>query len=153
MNIFYILDSLKRFHFLWKSFQIFWKTFQTIWTFKPTLKFLLLWKSFQKVWKLPAQYRFILWWKNSFQTHINFLDCLEKFPVLWKSLQKFWKTFQTIFFFIISWKTAFKPTSIFYIVWKISIPMEKFQKNLENFPDNMNLLFPKKESSTNTLTF
>ena len=35
--------------------------------------------------------------KNSFQTHINILDCLEQSPVLWKSFQKFWKTFQTIF--------------------------------------------------------
>ena len=88
--------------------------------------------------------------KNSFQTHINILDCLEKFPVLWKSFQKFCKTFQTIFF-IISWKTAFKPTSIFYIVWKISFPLEKFKKNLENFQDNMNLLFNNKKKTFNTL--
>ena len=141
MIFFYILDSLERFHLLWKSFQVFWKTFQTIWTFKPTLNFFYSGKVSRKSGNFPHNTDLLFDEKNSFQTHINILDCLEKFSVLWKSFQKFWKTFQTILFFIISWKKAFKPTSIFHIVWKISFPLEKFQKNLENFPYNMNLLF------------
>ena len=98
--------------------------------------------------------------KNSFQTHINILDCLEKFPVLWKSFQKFWKTFRkfwktfkTNFFFYYFMKNSFHTSINILYGLKNYISSEKFQKNLENFPDHMNLLFIKKKHSTHTLTF
>ena len=98
--------------------------------------------------------------------HVNILDNLDKFPVIgkcfqkfWKSFQKFWKIFQKFFKTfqtiknILSWKTAFKPTLIFHIVWQISYPLEKFQQILENFLDNLNLLFHEKTGFKHILVF
>ena len=42
--------------------------------------------------------------------------------------------------YFLSWKTAFKNTLTFYIVWKNLVLSGKFPEILENFPDHMNLL-------------
>ena len=77
--------------------------------------------------------------KNVVQAHVNFFD-------FWKNLiwsgKMFRKSgeFSGWYEFILLWKTAFKHTLIFYIVWKILYALEKFPEDLEKFPEIMKKL-------------
>ena len=85
--------------------------------------------------------------ENSFQTHFNILDSLEKFHLTWKSFQQFWKTFPTIRFFFFPEKQLSNTFYYFRKSGKISSDLEKFPEILEKSPDPMNLFFNEKELS------